>query len=76
LLENCKSAGLREPEFLEIGGSFRVNMFRNTELATNNSGEVREKDGINDSVRNKFGISNVILRGINGYFNIIELMKI
>ena len=35
LLENCKSAGLREPELLEIGGSFRVNMFRNTELASN-----------------------------------------
>ena len=41
LLENCKSAGLREPELLEIGGSFRVNMFRNTELSLNNSGEVR-----------------------------------
>ncbi len=43
LLENCKSAGLREPQLLEIGGSFRVNMFRNTELVLNNSGEVREK---------------------------------
>lgn len=57
LLENCKSVGLREPELLEIGGSFRVNMFRNTELASNNSGEVREKDGINEDVRDKFVIS-------------------
>ena len=32
LLENCKNAGLKEPELLEIGGNFRVNMFRNTEL--------------------------------------------
>ena len=60
LLENCKSAGLREPELLEIGGSFRVNMFRNTELASNNSGEVREKDGINEDVRDKFVISSDI----------------
>lgn len=60
LLENCKSAGLREPELLEIGGSFRVNMFRNTELATNNSGKVREKYGINEEVRDKFVISSDI----------------
>lgn len=32
LMENCKSAGLREPELLEIGGSFRVNMFRNAKM--------------------------------------------
>lgn len=32
LMENCQKAGLREPELLEIGGSFRINMFRNTEL--------------------------------------------
>ncbi len=38
LLKNCEKAGLREPELLEIGGSFRVNMFRNTELASSNSG--------------------------------------
>ena len=43
LLENCKSAGLREPELLEIGGSFRVNMFHNTELGSNNSGKRRDK---------------------------------
>ena len=33
LMENCRKAGLKEPELLEIGGSFRINMFRNTELA-------------------------------------------
>ncbi|MBQ5852178.1 MAG: putative DNA binding domain-containing protein [Lachnospiraceae bacterium] len=60
LLENCKNAELREPELLEIGGSFRVNMFRNTELTSNNSGEVREKDGINEDVRDKFVISSDI----------------
>lgn len=32
LMENCRKAGLKEPELLEIGGSFRINMFRNTEL--------------------------------------------
>lgn len=32
LMENCQKAGLREPELMEIGGSFRINMFRNTEL--------------------------------------------
>lgn len=35
-------------------------MFRNTELASNNSGEVREKDGINEEVRDKFVISSDI----------------
>lgn len=33
LMENCQKAGLREPELIEIGGSFRINMFRKTELA-------------------------------------------
>lgn len=33
LMMNCQKAGLREPELLEIGGSFRINMFRKTELA-------------------------------------------
>ncbi|MDE6852904.1 MAG: winged helix-turn-helix transcriptional regulator, partial [Lachnospiraceae bacterium] len=32
LMENCQKAGLREPELMEIGGNFRINMFRNTEL--------------------------------------------
>lgn len=32
LMENCQKAGLREPELVEIGGSFRINMFRNTEM--------------------------------------------
>lgn len=35
-----------------------MNMFRNTELASNNSGEVRKKDGINEDVRDKFVISS------------------
>ncbi len=35
-----------------------MNMFRNTELASNNSGEVLEKDGINEDVRDKFVISS------------------
>ena len=25
LMEKCKKAGLREPELMEIGGSFRIN---------------------------------------------------
>ena len=64
LLENCKSSGLREPELLEIGGSFRVNMFRNTELSLNNSGEVRKKDGINETVRDNFGESAAKVAGL------------
>lgn len=32
LMGNCQKAGLREPELMEIGGSFRINIFRNTEL--------------------------------------------
>ena len=77
LLENCKNAGLREPELLEIGGSFRVNMLRNTELVSNASKEVRNKFGINeevrDKVRNKFGINEEVRDkaqdkfGINSY---------
>lgn len=33
LMENCRKSGLKEPELLEIGGSFRINMFRKTEIA-------------------------------------------
>lgn len=32
LLEACQKANLREPDLLEIGGSFRINLYRNTEL--------------------------------------------
>lgn len=32
LYENCERAGLREPEFSERAGCFRVNMFRNMGL--------------------------------------------
>ena len=44
LYENCKSAGLREPELSEKAGCFRVNMFRNTELTpvTEENGAVRD----------------------------------
>lgn len=49
LLENCKNAGLKEPELLEIGGSFRVNMFRNTELTLNLPGEIQSKNGTIDN---------------------------
>ena len=42
LLENCKCAGLREPELLEIGGSFRVNMFRNTELSGDTNSAIQD----------------------------------
>lgn len=73
LFENCKKAGLREPEFIEMGGCFRVNMYRNTEIAkesmnTATSSEDtlqndasneggRDKFGINDEIRDKFGIN-------------------
>lgn len=73
LFENCKKAGLREPELIEMGGCFRVNMYRNTEIAkesmnTATSSEDtlqndasneggRDKFGINDEIRDKFGIN-------------------
>ena len=76
LFENCKKAGLREPELIEMGGCFRVNMYRNTEIAkesmnTATSSEdtlqndasnekVRDKFGINDKVRDKFGINEEV----------------
>lgn len=50
LMENCQKAGLREPELLEIGGSFRINMFRNTELAKHAAQTMRVIQGtIQDS---------------------------
>lgn len=55
LLENCKNAGLKEPELLEIGGSFRVNMFRNTELTLNISEQTQSKNGITDNTEQKKG---------------------
>lgn len=51
LFENCAKAGLREPELIEMGGCFRVNMYRNTEIANEsvkNSAKVeREVQGEN-----------------------------
>lgn len=43
LYENCKKAGLREPELIEEAGCFRVNMFRNTELIQGNLVEIQDK---------------------------------
>ena len=76
LFENCKKAGLREPELIEMGGCFRVNMYRNTEIAkesmnTATSSEdtlqndasnegVRDKFGINEGIRDKFGINEEV----------------
>ena len=53
LYKNCEQAGLREPELIEKAGCFRVNVFRNTELALNNSGEVRDKKGTEKKNRKK-----------------------
>lgn len=55
LMENCKSAGLREPELLEIGGSFRVNMFRNTEILSETTqttqGTIQTTQAIQDTTQ-------------------------
>lgn len=40
LFDECKAGGLPMPEIIELGGSFRINMFRNTEL----SGHVSSQD--------------------------------
>ena len=61
LYRNCEQAGLREPELSEKAGCFRVNVFRNTELAINsseevqkeNQGETREKNKGEKQRRNK-----------------------
>lgn len=42
LMANCISVGLREPELLVFDGSFRVNMFCNTELVLKNLEENRD----------------------------------
>lgn len=34
ILKSCKEAGLPEPELKEIGGNFRVNLFRNSRIST------------------------------------------
>lgn len=46
LMENCQKAGLREPELMEIGGNFRINMFRNTELV-----KQTDKKTLQDSIQ-------------------------
>ena len=45
LYKNCEQAGLKEPELIEKAGCFRVNVFRNTELLTNGSEEIRGNKG-------------------------------
>lgn len=76
LFENCEKAGLKEPELIEMGGCFRVNIYRNTEIANKlleagkkpedvqlhgkTSEEVRDKFGISEKVRDKFGISEEV----------------
>lgn len=51
LIENCRKAGLRDPELLEIGGSFRINMFRKTELV---SYTAQESEIIPDTIQEEF----------------------
>lgn len=46
LYENCKNAGLREPELSEKAGCFRVNMFRNTELTPVTEENAADFDGL------------------------------
>ena len=46
LYENCKNAGLREPELSEKAGCFRVNMFRNTELTPVTEENGADRDGL------------------------------
>ena len=53
LYKNCEQAGLREPELIEKAGCFRVNVFRNTELVTNGSGENWDKKGTEKKNRKK-----------------------
>ncbi len=61
LLENCKSAGLREPELLEIGGSFRVNMFRNTELSGDMNSAIQDTtQTIQDNTKSTQDITQAI----------------
>lgn len=50
LMENCQKAGLREPELMEIGGSFRINIFRNTELVKRTD-ENKPHDGIQGGIK-------------------------
>lgn len=45
LYKNCEQADLKEPELIEKAGCFRVNVFRNTELLTNGSEEIRDNKG-------------------------------
>ena len=53
LYENCKSAGLREPELSEKAGCFRVNMFRNTELLPVTQKHSATGDGLSEKERNR-----------------------
>lgn len=53
LYKNCEQAGLKEPELIEKAGCFRVNVFRNTELLTNGSEEIRDNKGTEKKNRKK-----------------------
>lgn len=58
LYKNCEQAGLREPELSEKAGCFRVNMFRNTDLVLNSSGDVSAKAETGVDNKKKKGTEN------------------
>lgn len=45
LYDDCREMGLEEPELIEFGGSFRVNIYRNTELALSAQKKLSPKSG-------------------------------
>lgn len=59
-------AGLQEPELIEMGGCFRVNMYRNTEIAkesmntATSSEDTLQNDASNEGGRDKFGINEEV----------------
>lgn len=67
LMENCRKSGLKEPELLEIGGSFRINMFRKTEIAKYISHNIKVIPKlVRDSSQDDLDSIQVILDTIQG----------
>lgn len=80
LMENCRKAGLREPELLEIGGSFRVNMFRNTELVKQTDRNISVTQGtiqvgLDSIQRNMDTIQGAVLDFTSADKELLELIE-
>jgi ATP-dependent DNA helicase RecG len=62
IISGCKEYGLPEPEFMEIGDSFRVNIFRKPEYISKKRPESRQESGQESNQENSNKTQIAILK--------------